>query len=167
MTSSTVYPNIGRPRRPAARRFGGARAAALALALGCAGCSQSDSFLGAQIDHQLRQGEAPTLDLAKVGPVKWTRACVLGPYTDDRAAQELLGTPWPASRLTSIGERDDRVALVFTDATKVLAFVERPRTDGDFTTVQPPCLSRAEARLSTRRDAAGLLQILRPAVATP
>lgn len=162
MTSSTVYPNIGRPRRPPAWRVGVARAGVVALALGCASCSQSDSFLGAQIDHQLRQGEAPTLDLAKVGPASWTRVCVLGPYADDRAAQALLGMPWPASSLTSLGERDDRVALVFTDATRVLAFVERPRADGDFSTVQPPCLTRAEARLSTQRDADGRLRILRP-----
>jgi len=167
MTSSTVYPNTGRPRRPAACPVEPARACVLALVLGCASCSQSDSFLGAQIDHQLRQGPAPTLDLAMVGPVKWTRVCVLGPHTDDRAAQALLGMPWPASRLTSIGERDDRVALVFTDGAKVLAFVERPRGDGDFTTVRPPCLSRAEARLSTQRDADGWLRILRPAAAAP
>jgi hypothetical protein len=167
MTSSTVYPNIGRPRRPAAWRVQAARAWVPALALGCASCSQSDSFLGAQIDYQLRQGTAPTLDLAKVGPVNWTRVCVLGPYTDDRAAQDLLGMPWPASRLTSLGERDDRVALVFTDGTKVLAFVERPRADGDFSSVKPPCLSRAEARLSTQRAADGPLRIQRPAASAP
>lgn len=167
MTSPTVYPNIRRPLGRAACRIGGARAGVLALALGCASCSQSDSFLGAQIDHQLRQGEAPTLDLAKVGPVTWTRVCVLGPYADDRAAQALLGMPWPASCLTSLGERDDRVALVFTDATRVLAFVERPRADGDFSTVQPPCLTRAEARLSTQRGADGWLWVLRPAASPP
>lgn len=165
MTSSTVFPNIGSPRRLAACRLEAARAWALALALGCASCSQSDSFLGAQIDHQLRQGA--TLDLAKVGPAKWTRVCVLGPYTDDRAAQGLLGVPWPASRLTSIGARDDRVALVFTDGARVLAFVERPRADGDFAMIRPPCLSRAEARLSTERDADGRLRILRPAASAP
>lgn len=165
MTSSTVYPNTGRLRRPAACRVRAARAGVLAIALGCASCSQSDSFLGAQIDHQLRQGEPPALDLAKVGPVSWTRVCVLGPRAGDREAQALLGMPWPASSLTSVGERDDRVALVFTDATRVLAFVERPRADGDFSTVQPPCLTRAEARLSTQRDADGRLRVLRPASA--
>lgn len=104
MTSSTVYPNIGRLPRPAACRIRAAPAWVAVLGLGCASCSQSDSFLGAQIDYQLRQQTPPTLDLAKVGPATWTRVCVLGPGTDDRAAQALLGLPWPASRLTSLGE---------------------------------------------------------------
>ncbi len=164
MTSSTVYPNTGRPPRPAACPVRGARAWGAALVLGCASCSQSDSFLGAQIDFQLRQGDTPTLDLGKVGPVTWTRVCVLGPGTDDPAAQALLGLPWPASRLTSLGDGDERLALVFTDGAKVLAFVERPQSDGDFTSVQPPCLTRAEARLETRRAADGGLRVLRPGV---
>ena len=163
MTSSTVYPNIGRPARRAACPIRGAPAWGAALALGCASCSQSDSFLGAQLDHQLRQGDTPTLDLGKVGPVSWTRVCVLGPGTDDRAAQALLGLAWPASRLTSLGDGDGRVALVFSDGAKVLAFVERPRADGDFTTVQPPCLTRADARLVTERSPDGGLRVLRPA----
>jgi hypothetical protein len=163
MTSSTVYPNTGRPPRPAASPVRVVQAWVAALALGCAGCSQSDSFLGAQIDFQLRQGDTPTLDLGKVGPVTWTRVCVLGPGTDDRAAQALLGLPWPASRLTSLADGDERVALVFSDGAKVLAFVERPRADGDFTTVQPPCLTRAEARLETQRAADGRLRVQRPA----
>jgi hypothetical protein len=167
MTSSTVYPNTGRFRRPAAHRVATApvRVAAwaawvawVAWALGSAGCSQSDSFLGAQIDHQLRQGETPTLDLGRVGPANWTQVCVLGPYTDDGAAAQRLGFPWPASTLTSIGGRDDRVVLAFTDGRKMLAFVERPRADGDFTRLQPPCLARAAARLTMRRDADGRWQ---------
>jgi hypothetical protein len=166
MASSTVYPNTGRLPRPAACLDRGAPAWAAVLALGCAGCSQSDSFLGAQIDFQLRQGETPTLDLAKVGPVTWTRVCVLGPGTDDGAAQALLGLPWPASRLTSLGDGDQRVALVFSDGAKVLAFVERSRADGDFTTLQPPCLTRAEARLETQRAADGRLRVLRPGAPT-
>ena len=170
MTSSTIDPNTGRWARRAASRVQAAPAwvaAVAAVALGCASCSQSDSFLGAQIDFQLRQGATPTLDLGKVGPANWTRLCVLGPYTDDAAAQALLGLPWPASRLTSLAERDDSVALVFSDGAKVLAFVERPRAEGDFTTVQPPCLTRAEARLETRRDADGRLRVLRPGAPAP
>jgi hypothetical protein len=128
------------------------------MALGCASCSQSDSFLGAQIDYQLRQGKTPTLDLAEVGPANWTQVCVLGPYTDDATAARRLGFPWPASTLTSLGRRDDRVALVFTDGRKVLAFVERPRADGDFAPLQPPCRARDDARLTMWRGPDGRLR---------
>ncbi len=154
------------------RRLGPAgsrRAACLVIAvLGGAGCSQSDRFLGAQIDFQLGRGASPTLDLGRVGPAKWTRACVLGPYVGDAQARALLGFAWPAAQHTSIDRREDITVLVFTDGVRVLAFVERPRKDGDFTGVQPPCVTRDAARLATRRDRDGRLVVVRPGpAATP
>lgn len=139
-------------------------AACVAIGSGLAACSQSDAFIGAQLDHQLRQGEAPTLDLGQVGPAHWTRACVLGPYTSDARAAELLGFPWELARRSDVGRRDDRFVLAFSDGRQVLGFVERPRADGDFTTLQPPCFTRDAARFATRREAGGGLVVLaRPA----
>lgn len=130
------------------------RLALAALAgVGCASCSPSDRFLDAQIEHQLGQGEPPTLDLALVGPAQWTRVCVLGPYATDAQARALLGVPWEVERNTSLRTRDDRVALVFSDGRRVLAFVERERAAGDFTTVEPACRGRDAARLMGWRDA--------------
>jgi len=162
MASSATRANSGSSVGRASR--GGLRGWAwrAGLLLGCAGCSQSDSFIGAQIDYQLRQGETPALDLALVGPARWSRVCVLGPGTDEARAAALLGFAWPVTALTSIGRRDDAVVLVFTDGARALAFVERSRADGDFAGVQPPCLSRAEAQLATRREAGGGLRVVRP-----
>jgi hypothetical protein len=126
--------------------------------LACAGCSPADRFLDAQIDYQLGKGGSPTLDLGKVGPAQWTRVCVLGPYATDALARERLGFDWAVTRHTSLADGDDRVALVFSDGARVLAFVERPRASADFTTLQPPCRERAAARLPTWRDAAGRLR---------
>jgi hypothetical protein len=137
--------------------------ACVALALALAACSQSDAFIGAQLDHQLRQGDAPTLDLAQVGPANWTRACVLGPYTSDARAAELLGFPWELTRRSDVARRDDRFVLAFSDGRQVLGFVERARADGDFTTLQPPCFARDAARFATRREAGGgLVVVARP-----
>lgn len=176
MASVAFYPYIGRTidrraapagrapgtrQRPLRARPLVRRALLLAALAGCAGCSPSDRFLDAQIDYQLRQGGTPTLDLARVGPANWTRACVLAPFTDDGRAAALLGFPWPAARLTSIDRRDDVAVLAFTDGRKVLAFVERQRAAGDFAGLQPPCVTRDAARLATRRAADGrlLLQV--------
>ncbi|MCU0759493.1 MAG: hypothetical protein MUF07_09940 [Steroidobacteraceae bacterium] len=151
----------GRPPAGAGRYTALALASALALGLGLglAACSQSDAFIGAQLDHQLRQGSTPTLDLAQVGPANWTRACVLGPGTSDARAAELLGFPWELGRRSDVARRDDRFVLAFSDGRKVLGFVERMRADGDFTTLQPPCFARDAARFVTRRDAGGRLAV--------
>jgi hypothetical protein len=178
MTSVAFYQDIGRspdpltgarraasgPRRAAARAGGAAPALILAVAFGCAGCSHSDRFVDAQIDYQLRQGESPSLDLGQVGPANWSRACVLPPFTDDARAAALLGFPWPAARLTSIDRRDDVAVLVFTDGAKVLAFAERRRADGDFSALQPPCVTRDAARLTTRRAPDGRLVLQGPSL---
>ncbi len=175
MRSSTSCADAADPAKPCAGRPVGAHrtrrpapwqarvSALVTVFAGCVGCSQSDQFLAAQIDHQLRKHEPPSLDLGQVGPAKWARACVLAPYTDDARAAALLGFPWPAARNTSIDRRDDIAVLVFTEGERVLAFVERSRGDGDFTGVQPPCVTRAAPQLTTRRDAAGRLLIVRPA----
>ena len=143
------------PARVVARAAAAGAVATVALGLAC--CSQSDAFIGAQLDHQLRQGSAPTVDLAQVGPANWTRACVLGPRTSDARAAELLGFPWELGRRSDVPRRDDRFVLAFSDGRRVLGFVERPRADGDFTTLQPPCFARDAARFATRREADGRL----------
>jgi hypothetical protein len=140
-----------------ARRAAAVAAAAAAISLGLAACSESDAFIGAQLDHQLRQGSSPTVDLAQVGPANWTRACVLGPGTSDARAAELLGFPWELARRSDVARRDDRFVLAFGDGRRVLGFVERARADGDFTTLQPPCFTRDAARFATRRVAGGRL----------
>jgi len=168
MRSAGFYTYSGHSPRRAAGSAAGRVAGLLWAMFGCASCSQSDQFLSAQLDYQLRQGEQPALDLAQVGPAKWTRTCVLGPYTGDAQVEALLGFAWPAAQHTSIDRRDDVAVLVFIEGARVLAFVERPRSGGDFTGVQPPCVTRQAARLATRRDADGRLVVVRPgAVAGP
>ena len=138
------------------------RALAALAVLGCASCSQADGFLDAQIDHQLRQDDPPTLDLTLVGPAQWTRVCVFGPCATDALARERLGFDWDVERLTSLARDDGKVALVFSDGRRVLAFVERARAAADFTTVSPACRGRDAARLVGWREASGRLRFDAP-----
>ena len=139
------------------------RAAALALLGALGACSGADAFLDAQLEHQLGKAGATTLDLGLVGPANWTRACVLGPYSTDARARELLGFDWAVEGRSDVTRRDDRFLLVFTDGRQVLGYVERQRAAGDFTTLQPPCVERAAARLALVPRTDGVRELRRVA----
>jgi len=130
-------------------RLRGAALLGVVAAIGALGaCSGADAFLDAQLEHQLGKAGASTLDLGLVGPANWTRACVLGPYSTDARARELLGFDWAVEGRSDVTRRDDRFLLVFSDGRKVLGYVERQRAAADFTTLAPPCVERAAARLA-------------------
>lgn len=136
-------------------------ACAALLALGA--CSGADAFLDAQLEHQLGKVGATTLDLGLVGPANWTRACVLGPYSTDARARELLGFDWKVEGRSEVTRLDDRFLLVFSDGRQVLGYVERQRAAGDFTTLQPPCVERAAAQLALVPRADGVRELRRAA----
>jgi hypothetical protein len=112
-----------------------------------AGCTASEG-ISAQIAHQFDSRD--TVDLSTVGPDDWDRVCVLGPYSGNETAQNVLGFDWDAEAKASIALNDGINVLVFTSGKSVVAYSEHPRNKGDFASVASTCSSRQEAKLARK-----------------
>src|SRR3546814_13963766 len=75
------------------------------------------------------------VDLNTAAPSAWDRVCILGPYSDNRAAAETLGFTWPVDSRSSIGESDGISFLLSVHNNQVVTAVVHPRIHGDFHTV--------------------------------
>lgn len=129
------------------------------LALLCGGCS-SGSDISGQIESQLGASETAPINLAVVGPASWERVCVLGPYTDNKRAEQVLGFKWDAEANTSISGSDGINVLVFVQGTDVVAYTEHPRSKGDFSQLQPQCLHRNLATVTRKVDSGGWVYLV-------
>jgi hypothetical protein len=56
----------------------------------CLLCACSEPPISKQIADRFDSGASES-DLASVGPDGWERVCVLGPYTNNEQAEEILG----------------------------------------------------------------------------
>ena len=112
--------------------------------LGVSACSDL-SKISLQIEAQFKASDTSPINLAITGPTSWERICVLGPYSNNTNAEKVLGFKWDAEAKTSIFVSDVVNVLVYIKENQVVAYTEHPRNIGDFSQMNPPCLSRENA----------------------
>jgi hypothetical protein len=115
-----------------------------------AGCTARSPEISVQLAQRFTNPNLDVIDLAELGPGSWQRACVLAPYTGNAQAELLLGFKWDAEGKTSIASNDGINVLVFVRGTKVVAYTEHPRNQGDLSEVSPRCLPRNNGKLVRR-----------------
>jgi hypothetical protein len=115
------------------------------MALLLASCDREG--ISAQIRAQLDSTTSGTIDLSRVGPPTWTRVCILGPYSTNETATQLLGFPWDAEAASSIATDDAIALLVFVSEQQVVASAEHRRDQGDFAGLGGRCFMRDRAIL--------------------
>ena len=120
------------------------------FSLTCGSCSDSTSpkiDISPQINKQLQTNPKQPIDLALLGPDSWQKVCVLTPYIGKERASKILGFQWQNLDETSIANYDHETLLAFVEEQEVVAFAEYPRSQGDFSKLEPPCLTRADAKV--------------------
>ena len=95
------------------------------------------------------------LDLGVVGPPSLERMCVLGPYSDNRRANQILGFDWDAEGHTVISSSDAINVLVFIRGNEVLAYDDVLRSRADFADLDPPCVTRSTSVLVRNPGSSG------------
>ena len=130
----------------------------LAVTLLFAACSQ-DQGISSALARTVDSNSA-TVDLATVGPPNWERVCILGPYSSNERAQQILGFKWDAHGKSSIASNDGINLLVFVRGQKVVGFAEHPRNKGDFLKLSSTCLSRSNAVLIRQFESGGWVQLV-------
>ena len=91
-----------------------------------AGAGVADSLAA-----RIALGEGTVVDMRALAPFRWERLHIFPPHADAATIRGELGAEWEgaAKRLRS----DDRVSLlVFVDSGQVVASIEQPRANGDF-----------------------------------
>lgn len=109
-------------------------------------CSKGDSSISAAITDQFCRETRNVIDLSVVGPSGWDHVCILTPNTSNVETEKVLGFKWDSDAKTSIGGSDGINVIVFLRGQDVLAFTEHPRNKGDFSGVNPRCVTRAQAK---------------------
>jgi hypothetical protein len=117
------------------------------LLLFVSACSDNGNEISAQIESQFKASSTAPVNLTLVGPTSWEQVCVLRPYTNNEGAEKVLGFKWDAENKTSIYGSDGVNVLVFVRNHEVIAFTEHPRNMGDFSKLEPRCLTRANAKV--------------------
>ena len=102
----------------------------VALTLVACGCSRGDSTLGDRITAKVSEGPGTTVRLADLTDFHWQRLYVFGPYASQQRIDDTLGFSWPDP--SGIQSSDSLVLLVFVDGSRVVSYVEQPRSAGDF-----------------------------------
>ena len=120
------------------------------------------SDISAQIEAQLHADPTGSVDLRRIGPEEWERMCVLTPYTNNEAASNTLGFPWDAEKYTAIEDHDGINVLVFIQDNQVLAYTEHPRNQGDFSRLEPSCVTRDQAMVTREKGSSGWIYLVTP-----
>jgi hypothetical protein len=113
-----------------------------ACVVGCADRRAQDRFRWGEILASIVQakqagGESVHLDLVRVMPFGWEKFYVFPPYTPIEDIDRALGFKWGQAKKTRINERDDITLLVFVMGKTVYEYIEQPRSEGDFSRLEP------------------------------
>ncbi len=119
-----------------------------------------DSTISQAITKQFDAGGAVPLDLSIVGPDTWERVCGFGPYSDNAAAERVLGFKWDLSKNSSIQENDGTNLLVFVRQQAVVTFTDHPRTKGDFIPLAAKCFDRGQAKFDRQVGKDGWVEFI-------
>ena len=125
------------------------------------GSCSATSQISQQIEAQLRASPSGSVNLALLGPASWEKVCVLSPYNNNVAAEQVLGFKWNAEANTSIAGNDGINVLVFIQGRQVVAYTEHPRNKGDFSQLQPRCLHRTDASVQRKQGPNGWVFLVR------
>jgi hypothetical protein len=79
-------------------------------------------------------------------PGSWDRVCVLGPYSNNAAAAQILGFEWHVESNSSISTNEGISLLLFVQGTSVASYVEHRRNQGDFSNLTGRCFTREQAK---------------------
>ncbi|NJM56491.1 MAG: hypothetical protein HC857_02150 [Synechococcales cyanobacterium RU_4_20] len=110
-------------------------------------CGLGHSEISKELETQMRNNDWEKIDLSQVGGSAWQRVCVLGPYSDNSRAEHALGFKWDLEKKTSVLSSDSVNVLAFVEGKDVIAYVEHPRTLGDFAQLSGQCFDRVNATL--------------------
>jgi hypothetical protein len=88
------------------------------------------------------------IELTEYVDGNWEKVCVLGPYSDNAAASELLGFHWPLKSLSSVWVNDGVSLLLFVRSKEVLSYYEVARAPYDFSVFSNSCIERALSSFS-------------------
>ncbi len=88
------------------------------------------------------------VDLAAVVPGSWEKVCVLGPYSQSRDTERILGFHVFLDAISSIGHDDGINLLIFVRQGKLHDRREHERRFGDFAPLAGHCFGRDHARFT-------------------
>jgi len=108
-----------------------------------AACRSQDS---AAVANNFLSSDPRGVDLSVAVRGEWDRVCVLGPYSNDTKAADILGFSWPAETLTDISHSDAISVLVFARDESVVTYVEHSRGYGDFSNLSGRCFAKDRAK---------------------
>jgi hypothetical protein len=117
----------------------------LVLLLLVVACNRTTSEISKEITRHFESSGGKLINLAEAVPGSWEKVCILGPYSDDKAAKETLGFEWNAELKSSIQSNEGIALLLFVRGNEVVEFVEHSRRHGDFTNLTRKCFSREKA----------------------
>ena len=135
------------------------RFAAIVLVATCTGCTDYSSRISDQFNARPRT----SIDLMKAVPTTWDKVCILGPYSGDEEAEQILGFKWPVERRTSIEDSDGIALLLFVQNDSVVEYIEHPRDQGDFSMLDSQCFRSSNAKFRAVNDSSGNWGYLVPA----
>jgi hypothetical protein len=75
----------------------------------------------------------------------WDKLCILGPYSDNQLALQVLGFEWQLESLSSVWINDGVTLLIFVKRGKVESYFEVTRSPLDFNSLDEQCFIRNEA----------------------
>lgn len=110
-----------------------------------AGC-QPGHRISSSIKDQFLASGRKSVDLTAAVPGTWQRVCILGPYSSNATAKQMLSFDWDAESRSSIKNNEDISLLLFVQDHVVVDYVEHSRVAGDFTNLSGRCFSRSSAK---------------------
>ncbi len=133
---------------------------AIAILLLSACAKDDEQSISQRLTTEFDASTSAPIDLAKLGPSTWQKVCILGPYTSDKEAEQILGFKWNSKQKSSITQNDGINLLIFVKEQKVLAYAEHPRDKGDFSELRSKCLTRQQSILSRQPVSDGFVQLV-------
>jgi hypothetical protein len=127
-------------------------------------CNRGDALNSIEVFlwEQIQAGK-PFVDLATIGPERWERFCVIGPYSSSETAGKVIGFPWDVEKqYPDIPANEGAQVLVFVRGQRVIASSEHYRGRGDFVSLEGQCLSRAQSKLVMKKDTQERTLLVRP-----
>jgi hypothetical protein len=116
--------------------------ASVLLSLNALSCSDR-SLQGKSFKLEISNNQ---IDLAERLPGQWDRVCVLGPYTDNARATNVLGFTVEVEAATKITDFDDIALLVTSQGQTAVNLWEIARTNVDFSVMAGECYDRANTK---------------------
>jgi hypothetical protein len=90
------------------------------------------SRLAAEVERKRSSDNEVEISLKDLTEFTWDRVHIFTPYTPNERIDKELGYVWYPARIIGMYQRDDINLLVFTNAGKVVFYVDHPRHHGDF-----------------------------------